>query len=134
MAEGQEPTGCAGHTMGRIGTRPYWVLNLSVFIRAAHQVGAAVFLATYLVDGIAHPPSLYLVLVFVSGAALLFTEWMRHRQLYRELSGVTTACKLLLLGAAYHGFLPASIAVLLAFVLASVAAHVPKMVRHRLLF
>jgi hypothetical protein len=120
--------------MGRIGTRPYWVLNLSVVIRAAHQVGAAVFLATYLVDGIAHPPSLYLVLVYASGAILLFTEWMRHRQLYRELCGVATAGKLLLLGAAYHGFLAAPIAVLLAFVLASVAAHVPKMLRHRLLF
>lgn len=114
--------------------RPYWVLNLSVLIRAVHQVGAAVFLATYLIDGIAHPPSFYLVLVFVSGMALLFTEWLRHRQLYRELSGVTTACKLLLLGAAYHGLLSAPIAVLLAFVLASVGAHVPKKVRHRLLF
>jgi uncharacterized membrane protein YhaH (DUF805 family) len=134
MAEKQEPTGCVGNKMGRIGMRPYWVLNLSVLIRAVHQVGAAVFLATYLVDGIGHPPSLYLVLVFVSGVALLFTEWMRHRQLYRELCGVTTACKLLLLGAAFHGFLSAPIAVLLAFVLASVGAHVPKLVRHRLLF
>ncbi|GAB6190844.1 hypothetical protein JCM39068_05930 [Desulfocastanea catecholica] len=134
MVERQEPTGCAGNKMGRIGMRPYWVLNLSVLIRAVHQVGAAVFLATYLIDGIAHPPSFYLVLVFVSGMALLFTEWLRHRQLYRELSGVTTACKLLLLGAAYHGLLSAPIAVLLAFVLASVGAHVPKKVRHRLLF
>ncbi len=134
MAEKQEPTGCVGNKMGRIGMRPYWVLNLSVLIRAVHQVGAAVFLATYLVDGIGHPPSLYLVLVFGSGVALLFTEWMRHRQLYRELCGVTTACKLLLLGAAFHGFLSAPIAVLLAFVLASVGAHVPKLVRHRLLF
>lgn len=134
MAEKQEQAGCAGNKMGRIGKRPYWILNLSILIRAVHQVAAAVFLATFLLDGIAHPPSFYLVLVFVSGVALLCTEWMRHRQLFRELCGVTTVCKLLLLGAAYHGFLSAPIAVLLAFVLASVGAHVPKMVRHRLLF
>lgn len=134
MAESQEPTACAGNKMGRIGMRPYWVLNLSIFIRAVHQVGAAVFLATFLLDGFVHLPSFYLVLVFASGVALLFTEWMRHRQFYREMCGVTTACKLLLLGAAYHGFLPAPMAVLLAFVLASIGAHVPKMVRHRLLF
>jgi len=36
--------------MGRIGYRPYWALNLSILIRAAHQVGAAVFLAAYLLD------------------------------------------------------------------------------------
>jgi hypothetical protein len=47
---------------------------------------------------------------------------------------VSTFLNLLLIGAAYHGFLSASIAVLLAFVLASVGAHAPKLVRHRLLF
>jgi hypothetical protein len=47
---------------------------------------------------------------------------------------VSTIIKLLLLGAAYHGFLSAPVAVLLAFVVASVAAHAPKMVRHRLIF
>ncbi len=120
--------------MGRIGNRPYWVLNLSLFIRAVHQVGAALFLASFLLDEVEHLPSLYLVIVFVSGAALFFTEWMRHRQICRELSGVSTLVKLLLLGLAYHGFLPPSITVLLAFVLASVSAHTTKQVRHRLLY
>jgi hypothetical protein len=42
--------------------------------------------------------------------------------------------KLLLLGAAYHGFLPLQETVLLVFVIASVGAHAPKQLRHRLLF
>jgi NhaP-type Na+/H+ or K+/H+ antiporter len=73
-------------------------------------------------------------MVFSTGVVLFLAEWMRHRQICRELSGVTTFVKLLLLGAAYHGFLSAPVAVLLAFVIASVAAHAPKMIRHRLIF
>lgn len=125
---------CEGKRMGRIGNRPYWVLNISILIRALHQVGAAVFLATFLLDDIDRPPSAYLIIVFGSGLALFLAEWMRHRQICRELSGLTTLVKLLLLGAAYHGFLPAPIAVLLAFVLASISSHAPKLIRHRLLF
>ncbi|MGB3221429.1 MAG: hypothetical protein WBB23_01360 [Desulforhopalus sp.] len=132
MAEIQEPVGCKGHKMGRIGNRPYWILNLSILVRAGHQVGAAVFLAAFLLD--VQLPSFYLIIVFGSGIVLFLAEWMRHRQICRELSGVSTFIKLLLIGAAYHGFLSASITVLLAFVLASVGAHAPKMVRHRLLF
>jgi hypothetical protein len=120
--------------MGRIGYRPYWVLNLSLLIRAVHQVGAAVFLAAYLLDAIPGPPVLYVVVVFLSGALLFATEWLRHRQSCRELSGMTTIVKILLLGAASYGFLPQQETVLLAFVIASVAAHAPKLVRHRLLF
>jgi len=120
--------------MGRIGYRPYWVLNFSILIRAVHQVGAAVVLAAFLVDDIGRPPIIYLILAFLSGSLLFLAEWMRHRQICRELSGVTTAIKLLLLGAAYHGFLSPTITVLLAFVLASVGAHAPKLIRHRLLY
>lgn len=134
MADEHKSAECGGHKMGRIGYRPYWLLNLSILIRAGHQVGAAVFLTFFLFDGQFRLPPLYLAIVFTSGLALLFTEWMRHRQICRELSGVTTFVKLLLLGAAYHGFIPAPAAVLLAFVLASVGAHAPKVVRHRLLF
>ncbi len=125
---------CKGEKIGRIGYRPYWVLNLSILVRAAHQVGAAVFLASFLLGEKAHPPSFYLVLASVSGVVLFFCEWMRHRQICRELSGVFTMVKLLLLGAAFHGFLPPQIAILLAFVLASIGAHTPKIVRHKLLF
>ncbi|WP_457578072.1 hypothetical protein [Desulfomarina sp.] len=120
--------------LGKTGYRPFWVLNLSIGIRAAHQVGAAIFLADYLLNGEWTPPPFYLGLVILSGAALVFTEAMRHRQLYREVSGVCTLIKLLLLGAAFHGILPAKGAVLAAFVLASISSHAPKMFRHRLLF
>jgi FtsH-binding integral membrane protein len=134
MTEMWEPVACRKNKMGRIGNRPYWILNLSILIRAGHQVGAAVFLAAFLLDEIVHPPSFYLVVVFSTGVVLFLAEWMRHRQICRELSGVSTIVKLLLLGGAYHGFLSAPAAVLLAFVVASVAAHAPKTVRHRLLF
>jgi len=120
--------------MGRIGQRPYWVLSLSILIRAIHLVGAAVFLSSFLLLDGARPPGIYAGLVFASGAALIFTEWMRHRQICRELSGASTLLKLILLGGAYHGFLPATETVLLVFVLAALASHAPKLVRHRLLF
>lgn len=120
--------------MGRIGDRPYWVLNLSILIRAAHQIGVAVFLATYLLDAIPGPPKIYVFIAFSSGGLLLATEWLRHRQIFREMAGMISLVKLLLLGAAYHGFLPLPATVLLVFVIASVGAHAPKKVRHRLLF
>ena len=120
--------------MGRIGDRPYWVLNLSILIRAVHQIGVAVFLAAYLLDAIPEPPKLYVFIAFFSGGLLLGTEWLRHRQIFRELAGMISVVKLLLLGAAYHGFLPLTATVLLIFVIASVGAHAPKKVRHRLLF
>lgn len=120
--------------MGRIGYRPYWALNLSILIRAAHQVGAAVFLAAYLLDAIPGPPMVYVLIALLSGGLLLITECLRHRQIFRELAGMITLVKILLLGAAYHGFLPLPETVLLAFVIASIGAHAPKKVRHRLLF
>lgn len=119
--------------MGRVVDRPYWLLNFSVFIRAAHQVGAAVFLASFLFPQ-TPLPLFYLVLTVVSGVGLVGTEYMRHRQLYREFAGLVTIVKMLLLGAAYHGIVPAMPAVVCAFVLASVGAHVAKNIRHRMLF
>lgn len=123
-----------GANMGRIGYRPYWIFALSIFIRALHQVGAAVFLAGILLDLHPQPPAMYVVIGAVTGVLLLASEWLRHRQVHRELSGVVTVVKLLVLGAAYHGFLPAQGAVLLAFVIASLGSHAPKEFRHRLLF
>lgn len=120
--------------MGRIGNRPYWVLNLSILIRALHQVGAAVFITAYLLDEIPSPPKVFLALVMISGFALVFAEWLRHRQLFRELSGVITFLKLLLIGAAYHGYLPTTSTMVGAFLLASIGAHAPKLIRHRLLY
>ncbi len=120
--------------MGRIGSRPYWVLNVSIGMRAIHQLGAAVFLTSFLLDEIVEIAPLYLALVMVSGAALIFTEFLRHRQIFRELSGMITLTKLLLIGAAFHGFLPTTPTVVLAFLLASAGAHAPKLIRHRLMF
>ncbi len=120
--------------MGRIGARPLWVLYLSIGIRAIHQVGAAVFLTSFLIQDIGRPPMIFLTISIVSGFALVITEGMRHRQMYREVSGVSTIIKLILLGAAFHGFLPVTGTVLISFVLASISSHTPKLIRHRLLF
>ncbi len=120
--------------MGRVGERPLWVLNFSILFRALHQVGAAVFLTAFLLDALPRPPLLYVAIALFSGILLMFTEWWRHRQIFRETAGVITLAKLLLLGGAWHGYLPPLPAVLLAFVIASVGAHAPKKVRHRLLY
>ncbi len=117
---------------GRIGDRPYWVLLISVAVRAVHQVGAAVYLTSFIIEGIAGPPEFYLGMAVLSGILLFFTESMRHRQIYREISGLGTFAKLLLLGVAYHQILPAPQTVLAAFVLSSISAHLPKDIRNRL--
>lgn len=120
--------------LGRVGDRPYWVLYTSIFIRALHQVGAAVFLSSFLLKDIIKIPTLYLIIVLVSGAGLLITEGLRHRQILREFSGLGTIFKLIILGLAYHGWMPAMFAALFAFAFASVSSHAPKSIRHRLLF
>lgn len=120
--------------MGRTGNRPLSVLVLSIAFRALHQVGAAVFLTSYLHHNPLGLPRTYLALAVGSGIALFAAEALRHRQICREVSGLCTALKLLLLGAAVHGWLPPMPAVLAAFVLSSLGAHAPKVVRHRLLF
>lgn len=119
---------------GRIGNRPYWVLLFSVMLRAVHQVGVAVYLTSFIIEEITGPPAVYLGMAVISGVALFITESMRHRQIYREISGFGTFAKLLLLGAAYHQVLPAAQTVLAAFVLSSLSAHLPKDIRHRLVF
>lgn len=120
--------------VGRTGDRPYWILIFSIFVRAIHQVGAAVFLGSFLLGDSMSLPRLYLVIVFVSGVILMITEGIRHRQLLRELSGMSTLIKLILLGLAYHSGVPAMPVILFAFILASVCSHAPKSIRHRLLF
>lgn len=127
--EGNKSSSC-----GRIGVRPYWVLLLSVVIRAVHQVGAAVFLTFYLTGTGGRMPAGYLYLAVISGILLLATEAMRHRQIYRETAGIATLVKVCLIGLAFHGILPATVTVPAAFVLAALAAHLPKEIRHRLLY
>jgi NhaP-type Na+/H+ or K+/H+ antiporter len=119
---------------GKIGDRPFWILKLSILLRAIHQIGAAVFLASYLLDAIPRPSIFYVLLTVCSGVALFFMEWMRHREIYRELSGASTFVKLVLLGLAYHAVFPPTPTVVTAFLIASIASHAPKQYRHRLLY
>ncbi|MCG8618185.1 MAG: hypothetical protein MI802_18380 [Desulfobacterales bacterium] len=118
--------------LGRTTDRPYWILLLSIVIRAIHQVGAAVFLGAVLLG--ADLPWMYLVLAGVSGGLLMLTEALRHRQLLREASGIITLVKTGILGLALHGWLPVVPAVLFVFVLASFYSHAPKNIRHRIWF
>ncbi|MBT8354561.1 MAG: hypothetical protein KJO60_08565 [Desulfofustis sp.] len=120
--------------LGPVGPRPYWVVLVSVVIRAIHQIGGAVYLSSFLLDEIVGPPAFYLWLAVISGVALVGTETMRHRQLYREVAGLATIFKVVLLGIAFHGYLPETATVVVAFFAAALAAHLPKNIRHRLVF
>jgi hypothetical protein len=120
--------------LGPVGPRPYWVVLASVVIRAMHQVGSAVYLSSFLLDSIAGPPAFYLWLAVGTGVALVGTEAMRHRALYREVAGLATMLKVVLLGSAFHGYLPETATVVVAFLAAALAAHLPKNIRHRLVF
>ncbi len=120
--------------LGKVGYRPLWILKLSICLRAIHQVGAAVFLSSYLLEEVNGPPVMYLSLAIISGVALLLAEAMRHRQIYRELSGLSTIIKLILLGLAFHNIFPQTITVVTVFLLSSLSSHAPKLYRHRLLF
>lgn len=122
------------HQQGQVKRRPTWLLVIGICLRAVHQVGAAVYLASHLFPQSLALPNTYLVLTIVSGLLLLITEGARHREMYRELTGISTFIKLILFGAAFHGFLPATGTVLIAFILASLSAHAPKNIRHRLLY
>lgn len=120
--------------LGPVGPRPYWLVLVSVAIRAMHQIGSAVYLSSFLLDEIVGPPAFYFWLAVGSGLALVGTETMRHRALYREVAGLATVLKLVLLGIAFHGYLPETATVVVAFFLAALAAHLPKNIRHRLVF
>lgn len=128
------PSKKSGFATGPVSPRPYGVVLLSVVIRALHQVGAAVYLGSYLLDVSAGPPQFYLWLCFGSGLLLLCTEGMRHRMWYREVCGAATIVKLALLGIAFHGYLPAAATVVTAFIIAALGAHLPKDIRHRILY
>ncbi len=120
--------------LGRTVDRPYWILVLSLIIRAVHQVGAAVFLAAFLLKGIDAIPMLYLILAAATGGLLLLTEGLRHRQIFREVSGISTMIKIFILWVAHNAWIPAIPAVLFVFLMASIFSHAPKNIRHRLLF
>ncbi len=124
----------SGPATGPVSPRPYGIVLLSVLIRALHLVGAAVYLGSFLLDGTTGLPQFYLWLCIGSGLLLLFTEGWRHRMWYREVCGAATIVKLALLGIAFHGYLPEAATVLAAFVIAALGAHLPKDIRHRILY
>ncbi len=119
--------------LGRTWARPAWMRNISVLVRALHQIGAAVFLAGCLfADG--KIPPFYLYLVNITGILLVITEGIRHREMYRELFGIAILIKLILLGLCFHRILPLGPTALAAFFLSALTAHFPKKYRHMLLF
>ena len=134
MRERESAITSSKRIMGRIGNRPYWVLCFSIGVRAGHQLGAAVFITAYLFEGFGPPPFFFLWLVSLSGVVLVFSEWMRHRELFREFAGAVTFVKLVIIGAAFHGLLPVKAAIIAGFILASIGSHLPKQIRHRLLY
>lgn len=121
--------------IGIIADRPYWMVYVSLASRAIHQLGAAVFLATYILSPEnTHAWKVSLLVAAISGFLLLGVEAIRHRQFLREVFGLSTIFKLVLVGFAHHGWLPAIPSVSAAFLLASLVSHAPKAVRHRLMF
>ena len=120
--------------IGLISDRPYWFVYVSLLSRAIHQLGAAVFLATYILSpGNLQAWRISLIVAAISGFLLLGAEAIRHRQFLREVFGLSTIFKLVLVGFAHHGWLPAIPSVSAAFLLASLVSHAPKAVRHRLI-
>ena len=119
-------------SLGRTTERPYWIMIISIIVRAIHQIGAAVCLGAFLLG--MDLPWPYLVLTGGSGSLLMLTEALRHRQLLREATGVVTLIKTGIIGIALHGWIPEVPAVLFAFALASFYSHAPKTIRHRILF
>lgn len=117
--------------IGIIADRPYWMTYVSLVSRSLHQVGAAVFLAAYLLGVADTAPVFYLLLAAVSGFVLMGVEAVRHRQLLREVSGLTTIAKMVMIGLAYHAYLPSTATILIAFFMASFISHAPKAIRHR---
>ena len=120
--------------LGKTWERPIWGLLLSICLRALHQLGAGLFLASVLFGYGGEDAGDFLSLSVFSGIALLLAEWVRHLQIYRELSGLVTFCKCALIGLGVHAFIPVEPAVVAGFLVASVGAHAPKQIRHRLLF
>lgn len=120
--------------IGIISDRPYYMVYVSLAARAIHQLGAAIFLATYiLIPSDTYAWQISLIVATISGFLLLGVEAIRHRQFLREVFGLSTIFKLVLVGFAHHGWLPAIPSVSAVFLLASLISHAPKAIRHRLI-
>ena len=129
-----EKRGKTEDKIGVIADRPYYFVYVSLVSRAIHQLAAAIFLATYILGGNnAQAWRISLMIAAVSGFVLLGAEAIRHRQFLREVFGLTTLFKVILIGLAHHGWLAEIPSVTIAFLLASLVSHAPKAVRHRLI-
>ena len=120
--------------LGIARKRPYWLFLFSVAVRSLHLLGAAVYLGFFLLGGTGRPPAWCIGLACVTGVVLMVTEGLRHVQFYREYAGISTFVKLILLGLAFHGLLPDAPTVTAAFIVAAFGAHLPKEIRHRLMY
>jgi hypothetical protein len=117
--------------LGRTGERPSWIRSGSVFVRAVHLLAASAVLGAGLWEIPGPRTCPWWIAAAASGLLLLAAEALRHRELHREVCGLATALKLVLLGGA--AALPAGAPWLLsaAFVVAVLGAHFPKRWRHR---
>jgi hypothetical protein len=121
-------------TLGRIGDRPPYIRNGSVFVRAAHLLAASAILGAGLFGVAGARTQAWWIAAAASGVLLVVAEVLRHRELHREVAGLATIVKLVLVGLA--GLAPSGAPWLLssAFVVAVVGAHAPRHWRHRRLY
>lgn len=120
-----------GPKPGRTAGWAFRVRTGSVFLRAAHLLGASVLAGAYLL-GVDDPRlPLWWGVAGGSGVLLLAAELLRHPSLFREVAGASTVLKLLLLGALFAVPAAAPAVMSAAFVVAVLGAHFPKVWRHR---
>jgi hypothetical protein len=106
----------------------------SVFVRAAHLLAASAVAGAFLLAVEDARLLGWWIAAAASGLLLLVFEFLRHRELYREIAGWSTILKLLLIG--LIPAVPAAAVWLMsaAFVVAVLGAHLPRGIRHRKLF
>jgi len=120
--------------LGKPVGRLRWIRTGSVFVRAAHLLGACAVGGAYLLgvgDARLHG---WWILAAASGLLLLAAELVQHRELYREVAGWATVLKLLLIGLIFVFPRAALWLMSAALIVAVIGAHAPKNWRHRKLF
>ena len=120
--------------LGKVGDRAHWIRSGSVFVRAAHLLGASAVAGAYLLSVEDVGLHGWWILAVATGVLLLLAELLRHPELFREAAGWATIATLALIGLIF--VLPAAALWLMssAFIIAVVGAHAPKNWRHRKLF
>lgn len=118
--------------LGRVGNRPLPRLWLSIVIRALQQLSAGFYLGTVFLQGGNNRQMLFCTVI--SGGFLLVAESLRHRQMYREVTGLMTCIKCVLLGWVAHGLMYSQWLLVAVFFFAAIVGHAPKNIRHRIFF